>query len=224
MRCAPKTISIFLVAGATCRMSSKKPGISITCPTKAAFFSHALDGRNCRLPATIENRRFWKQPIAVVGYEDRCGRSDRHDEVGLPFGLTLFQVFNHGLLQFAVVITRYVQSYLVESDAPSHLRHELTFKRGRVDGEGGAALPNEWTIRTRFGSAADVLVAKRNGITAALATRTRIARAALSRCHTTVTCQHTAALTLAPSQRSLAASSIHRDRPPKRDGSSSRKA
>jgi hypothetical protein len=38
--------------------------------------------------------------------------------------------------------------------------------------KGGAALPHELMIRTRFGSAADVLVAKRNEITAALATRT----------------------------------------------------
>ena len=35
---------------------------------------------------------------------------------------------------------------------------------------GGAALPKEWTRRTRFGSAADALVVKRNAITAAVAT------------------------------------------------------
>jgi len=50
----------------------------------------------------------------------------------------------------------------------------------------------------------------------------KIACAAISRRHMIVTCQATAALTLLRSQRSPAASSIHRDRPPKRDLSGSR--
>ena len=89
---------------------------------------------------------------------------------------------------------------------------------------GGAALPNEWTRRTRFGSAADAFPVQKNGIAETIATIRKNARAALSRCHIAVTHDLTTALPLPPSQHSLAAPSIHRDRPPKCDRSSSRKA
>ena len=56
--------------------------------------------------------------------------------------------------------------------------------------KGGAALPHELMIRTRFGSAADVFGREKKCKSPQRSRQgQRIARAALSRCHKTVTCQ-----------------------------------
>ena len=77
---------------------------------------------------------------------------------GLPFVLMLFQIFSHGLLHVWVGITRDVQRDLIESDGPPIVRDQLTFKAASGRADGRRALPKEWTMRTRFGSAADALV------------------------------------------------------------------
>ena len=89
---------------------------------------------------------------------------------------------------------------------------------------GGAAPLNEWSVRIRFGSAADALFVQRNRIAALSRRPGRTARGALSRCHITVTLLPVAALPLRPSQRSLAAPPIHRDPPPTRDRFGSRES
>ena len=82
-----------------------------------------------------------------------CGRSDRHDQVGLPFALPLLQIINNRLLHVAVGIARHVQRNLVEIDALAHLLHQLSLESHGLDREWrrGAAkgMNKENTLRLR---------------------------------------------------------------------------
>jgi hypothetical protein len=70
----------------------------------------------------VDDRRFRKQPVTMVCYEGSCGRSDRNDEIGLPFGLPLLQIINNRLLYVAVGVARHIQRHFVQVNAIAHLR------------------------------------------------------------------------------------------------------
>ena len=144
---------------------------------------------------------------------------------GCHLSLALLQIINNRLLHVAVGIPRHVQRDLVEIDALTHLLRQLSLECPGLD--------REWRRGAAKGMNKQDALGLRRRCVAREEERDcrhgrrrpeRTARVAPSRCHILVTCRATGALPLPLSQRSPAAPSIHRDRPPKRDRSGSRKA
>src|SRR5205823_11610256 len=74
--------------------------------------------------------------VPKFGYISSCWAANRHYQIRLPLGTSLFHVVGYGLLHLRGRISRHAQRNFIQINPVAHLLDQLGLKSRRTSGEG----------------------------------------------------------------------------------------